>query len=621
MARNSQPPRRVAGQKQNTFFGGAAILAAGILVVKLIGMFYKIPLVNIIGDQGTADFSNAYNIYAVLLTISTAGLPVAVSKLVSEANALGRRNQVRRIFRLALALFLTLGVLSFLVMYLKADLLAGMMHDSKAAPGIKALAPAVICVGCLAAMRGYSQGHSNMTPTSISQIIEALCKLVVGLALAYWLIKAGQPAEVAAAGAITGVTVGTIVALAYMVLAFMLARLREPGLARDVPDGAGSILKDILRIAIPITLSSSMVGIVTVIDSSLVQGQLQRVLLENQESWALYAGIVDFAPLQQALSAWQGGLAAGAPATMAVLSKQVEAELAADPQLLGTAAQILQSSLESISRSLYGNYGGALNIYNLPTSLMAAITASVIPAVSGALARRDRRGAGRISASALRITALLAFPMGVGLFVLGKPIMRLLFARSLNVELAGPLLSTLGLATVFVCMMLVCNSVLQAHGFVNLPVLVMVAGGGLKIIANYNVVAMPKVGIYGAPVGNILCFGTCLVLDLAIISRVIPNRPRFAPIFLKPLAASALMGGAAWAVYGLLSRVLSTAQESLSGEVSRTLSSTGNAVATLAAIGVAAAVYLVLVVALRGVSRDDLALMPKGEKLARLLRL
>ncbi|MBQ8851956.1 MAG: polysaccharide biosynthesis protein, partial [Oscillibacter sp.] len=399
-------PNQPTGKKQNTFFGGAAILAIGILVVKLIGMFYKIPLVNIIGEQGTADFNNAYNIYAVLLTISTAGLPVAVSKLVSEANALGRRNQVRRTFRLALGLFLTLGVISFLVMYFRADWLAGLMNDDKAAAGIQALAPAVICVGCLAAFRGYSQGHSNMTPTSVSQIIEALCKLVIGLALASWLVKQGRPAEVAAAGAITGVTVGTIVALAYMILTFLLDWMREPKLASDTPDSASSILSNILRIAIPITLSSSMVGIVTVIDSSLVQGQLQKVLLENPASWDLYSGFVDFAPLTAALESWKATLASGTSASMAQLAGDTSA-----------AAATLNEELQAISRTLYGNYGGALNIYNLPTSLMAAITASVIPAVSAALARRDKRGSARITGSALRITALLAMPMGVGLFV------------------------------------------------------------------------------------------------------------------------------------------------------------------------------------------------------------
>ena len=270
-------------------------------------------------------------------------------------------------------------------------------------------------------------------------------------------------------------------------------------------------------------------------------------------------------------------------------------------------AAALSDALQDISRTLYGNYSGALSIYNLPTSLMAAVTASVIPAVSGALARKDGRASANISASALRITALLAFPMGVGLFVMGKPIMRLLFP-SLTIELAGPLLSTLGLATVFVCMMLVCNSILQAHGFVNLPVVVMVLGGGLKILANYNVVAMPSIGIYGAPVGNVLCFALCLILDLIVISRVIPHRPNYRNVFLKPFIAAGLMGGAAWAVYGLLSRILG-------------VGSFGNALSTLLAILVAAVVYVVLVVALRAITREDLALMPKGDKLARLLRL
>lgn len=555
MAQRDPAPKRVAQtQKQNSFFGGAAILAAGILIVKLIGMFYKIPLINIIGEAGAADFNNAYNIYAVLLTVSTAGLPVAVSKLVSEANALNRRNQVRRTFRLALVLFLTLGLISFLVMFFRADALAGMMNDSKAAAGIRALAPAVVCVGCLAALRGYSQGHSNMAPTSVSQIIEALCKLVVGLGLAFWLVKQGKDPDVAAAGAITGVTVGTVVALIYMVLDFFLSRGREDTHGTDRPDSAGSILANILKIAVPITLSSSMVGIVTVIDSSLVQGQLQSAL----------------------------------------------------------------DLTEKASRTLYGNYSGALNIYNLPTSLMAAITASVIPAVSAALARRDRRGAARITGSALRITALLSFPMGVGLFVLGTPIIRLLFPR-LNVEVAGPLLSTLGIATPFVCMVLVCNSVLQAHGFINLPVIVMVLGGIVKIVNNYNLVG--AIGIAGAPVGNILCFGLALVLDLVVITRVIPNRPRLLPIFVKPAIASAIMGGAAWAVYGLLSRVLTAEQVNEAGETIRVVSRMGNALGIFLAIAVAGVVYLVLVVAIRAISKDDLALMPKGDKLARLLRL
>ena len=603
MASNKRVAQKGERTKQNTFFGGAAILAVGIMVVKLIGMFYRIPLVNVIGEQGMADFNNAYNIYAVLLTISTAGLPVAVSKLVSEANALGRRNQVQKIFKLALALFLTLGTLSFLLMFFKADLLAGMMHDEKAAAGIRALAPAVICVGCLSAFRGYTQGHTNMTPTAVSQIIEALCKLVIGLALAYWLISSGATQDVAAAGAITGVTVGTVMALGYMILTYLRGRgSRE--LSKDRPDEAGAILKSILQIAIPITLSSSMVGIVTVIDSSLVQGQLQRVLLENPDSWQLYQEFIDFSDLTSAMLVWQSGFSDGAVANAATLAAQVADNV--------PAAVAVNELILDVSRTLYGNYSSALTIYNLPTSLMAAITASVIPAVSAALARSDKPGAARVSGSALRITALLAFPMGVGLFVMGTPIIQLLFP-ALTAEIAGPLLSELGIATLFVCMMLVCNSILQAHGFVNLPVIVMLLGGLLKIFNNYNLVGMPSVGIYGAPFGNVLCFGLCMILDLIIISRVIPGRPSYVSVFAKPAAASALMGLGAWGVYGLASKVLADAQ----GVLSRS----GNLLASAAAIGVAVIIYGVLVIVLRAISKDDLKLMPKGEKIAKLLKI
>ena len=606
MTRQDQAPRRMAAAKPNTFFGGAAILAMGILVVKVIGLFYKIPLVNIIGSEGSADFNNAYNIYSVLLTISTAGLPVAVSKMVSEANALGRQNQVHKVFRLSLAAFLTLGVVSFLIMYFGSEQLAGMMHDSLAAAGIRALAPAVICVGCLSAFRGYAQGHGNMTPTAVSQILEALCKLVIGLGLAYWLVRAGQPSHVAAAGAITGVTVGTILALAYMIFNFVSTRMREEKDTQDAPDSARRILSTLMKIAIPITISSSMVGIVTVIDSALVQGQIQKVLISDPDSWALYQQVVDFAPLEAARDAWQQAVSSGAAAE-------------AVSQLYGA----VELAAENISRSLYGNYSGALTIYNLPLSLMAAITASVIAAVSAALARRDRRGAARITGSALRITALLAFPMGVGLFVLGTPIIRLIFPE-LDASVAGPLLSTLGIASIFVCLMLVCNSVLQAHGFINLPVVIMALGGVVKIVTNYNLVAVPTIGISGAPVGNVLCFGLCMVLDLVVIARVIHGRPDYLPLLAKPAAAAGVMGLGAWAVYGLLSEacLLYTSEEVTQvGETIQTLGKTGNGIAVMGAILIAVIIYAVLVVALRAISREDLSLMPKGDKIAKILRL
>ena len=388
-----------------------------------------------------------------------------------------------------------------------------------------------------------------------------------------------------------------------MIFNFVSTRMREEKDTQDAPDSARRILSTLMKIAIPITISSSMVGIVTVIDSALVQGQIQKVLISDPDSWALYQQVVDFVPLEAARDAWQQAVSSGAAAE-------------AVSQLYGA----VELAAENISRSLYGNYSGALTIYNLPLSLMAAITASVIAAVSAALARRDRRGAARITGSALRITALLAFPMGVGLFVLGTPIIRLIFPE-LDASVAGPLLSTLGIASIFVCLMLVCNSVLQAHGFINLPVVIMALGGVVKIVTNYNLVAVPTIGISGAPVGNVLCFGLCMVLDLVVIARVIHGRPDYLPLLAKPAAAAGVMGLGAWAVYGLLSKLLSYEEVTQAGETIQTLGKTGNGIAVMGAILIAVIIYAVLVVALRAISREDLSLMPKGDKIAKILRL
>ena len=189
----------MATEKKQSFLGGAAVLAFGIMAVKVIGAVFKIPLRNILGEGGSADFSNAYNIYATMLTISSAGLPVALSKLVSEAYARGRTRQAQRTFNLSLTVFLLLGLVSFSLMWWGNDYLASLLNNPRAAYGIRALAPAVVCVGCLSAFRGYAQGRQYMTPTAVSQILEALCKLVFGLALSLWLLKIGQPDYIAAA--------------------------------------------------------------------------------------------------------------------------------------------------------------------------------------------------------------------------------------------------------------------------------------------------------------------------------------------------------------------------------------------------------------------------------------
>ena len=264
-----------SAQNQNSFFGGAAVLAAGILIVKVIGAIYKIPIVNVLGSS-YADFQNAYYIYALLLVVSTAGLPVALSKMVAAANARGQEQQVQKIFRVSMAVFFTLGFASFLFMFFGAEWLAELLNDPLAAKSIRYLSPAVLCVGCLSSFRGYAQGHSNMVPTAVSQIIEALCKLVFGLSLAILALRMGKSGDTAAAMAIVGVTIGSALALVYMALQYW--RNRRIPRTKEMPAPASTILKELMAIAVPVTLTSAATGIINLIDTSLVQGRLQDAL-------------------------------------------------------------------------------------------------------------------------------------------------------------------------------------------------------------------------------------------------------------------------------------------------------------------------------------------------------
>ena len=527
----------MAQSKKQSFFGGAAVLAIGIAVVKVIGAIFAIPLFNIVGDAGAADFNNAYNIYSMLLMISTAGLPVALSKLVSEANTLGREHQAQRTFRVSFAAFLTLGALSFLVMWFGSNWCAGLLHNPNAAAGIRVLAPAVVCVGCLSAFRGYAQGSFRMTPTAVSQILEALCKLFVGLALAKHFMDAGRGESVAAAGAIGGVTAGTVLALVYMGADYLLHRSAPRSSER--PEKNGVILRRLIAIAVPITISSSMVSVITLIDTSLVQGQLQNALGYSLDE----------------------------------------------------------------TRHLYGTYSAVMKLYNLPASLMVALTASVIPSLSSALAAKNRAQATRVTNASLRVTALLAFPMGLGLWALSEPITQLCYPRY-DVKLGGELLAVLGLASLFVCLTLISNSILQAHNAVKVPILSMLIGGVAKIILNYNLAAVASINIHAAPIGTLVCFALSAAVNLFFVWLIVRNKPNYFALFVKPLAASLFMALCARGTYLLASRFI-----------------TSNLVCIAAAVLIAVVVYGALVLKLRIITSDDLALLPKGEKIARVLHI
>ena len=528
----------MANSRRQSFLSGAVILTATIVVTKFIGALYKIPLGNLLDSEGMAHFYAAYNIYRLLLTLSTAGLPLALSRMVSEAEALGLENQKHRIFRVSLGLFFVMGAVSCAGMLLLSGPLSAMLHDTLAKSAVQVLAPAVFFVCVMSAIRGYTQGQGNMKPTAASEIIESLSKAVIGYGLAWWLLRQGQPRHIAAAGAIGGVTAATALALAALLLYMAGRRGRRP--SRDEPESSRTILRRLLRIGIPITAGACGMSLITLLDTSLVLGTLQQTLGYSQ-----------------------------AEATV-----------------------------------LYGQYTYGLNLFTLPPALIAPVTISLIPAVSAARARLDGASARRIMDAAFRFTALLALPLGAGLCVLSRPLLDLLYPGIPETAAAAAgHLSVLGAASVFVCVMTLSGGVLQAYGRERIPLCTLLAGGLVKILSNRLLVGNPAVGIRGAAWSTLLCYLCIAALNLFAVTRLVPERPSCTEAFARPLLATLVMAAAARASFGLLCQWLAPRA------------------AVLLAILLAAAVYFVLVLAMGVIRRQDLAVFPKGGKIADLLRI
>ena len=239
---------------------GAVILMVASLVVKVIGAFFQIPLQNLIGGESSPAFglfSAAYRIYSAMLVISTVGLPAALSKMVAEATAYGREREVRRIVRVAAGIFIPIGALATVVMLYGADMFAGWIRNPDARLAVMAIAPSVLMVAVLAVFRGYYQGRANMVPTAVSQVIEAMGKLFVGLGLAWYAVQQGMDDPRTAAMAVLGVTIGEAAAAAYMLVQAAITRRRSETVhtLNDTVRPTGQLARTLLSLSIPITIS------------------------------------------------------------------------------------------------------------------------------------------------------------------------------------------------------------------------------------------------------------------------------------------------------------------------------------------------------------------------------
>ena len=532
----------MAEHKGQNYLHGAAILTLGVIIMKILGFLYKMPVANIIGPDGYSMFMQTYNVF---LTLSTAGLPIALARMISEANAEDRPMQARRIFHVAWWTFFVIGLFFSLIMLLFPDFIAHrILHNPPAAMSIRTMAPSVLLVCLVSAYRGYCQGYGNMIPTTVGQVLEVLVKVVVGLALAWVVIHAAHGKPMGSAAAIFGVTAGSAAALLYM----WLYKRRHYGCAvlenPDVPDHDWKIFSRFLRIGIPIALGSSVLAILNLVDSGLTMDRLQSA-----------AGF----------------------------------EL--------DAANVLN-----------GVYGEAQTIFNLPAAIITPLTISVVPAITAASVRGENDLATKISEDSMRIAAVLAMPMGVGLAVLSEPIMRVIYHDN---HPAGPtLLAVMGVAAFFVCMVLMENAILQANGREMLPMITMIVGGVIKVALNYFLVAQPRINIYGAPVGTLASYMVMAVMNFVFMCFVLDKNPKLRHILIKPFLCSAVMGGCAWGLYGLADRFLRFGTPRL-----HKLLCMGVAIAA------AVVVYLVFAIAMKMITKEDMHLIPGGEKIAKILHM
>ena len=497
--------------EKKSFLRGAAVLAAAGLLVKFIGAVYRIPLNNIVGVEGMRYYDIVYRYYTWLLVISSAGLPTAISKLVSERVTLGDYRGARTVFRAAFRLLLIIGVSTTLVMYFGAHFLAGISYPAadtaeiaKQALSFRALSPALLFVSLMCAYRGYLQGMQRMTGTAASQVMEQLGKLGIGFTLAYKFLERGP--EYAAMGALIGVSASELLAL-IVIWAFYLRRradlvaqaARTPR-SRSKPTFSG-ISKQILAIAVPVTIGASVMPIAGIVDSALIIRVLQGI-----------------------------GYTVGAA---------------------GEAYSLL--------------YSFVTPIINMPAVLTSALAMSLVPAISSFMAQKDYKRVRSAARTGMKLALIIGMPCCAGLFALARPILSMLFSTLTQTQLtvAAGLLRTACVGVVFLSLVQTLTGVIQGLGRPNVAVVNLLFGGILKVATLLMLMYRPQINIQGAAVSTVVCYAVAGILDAVYLIRKTDLNLNLYDVFGKPLLSSVAMGTLVSLSYGVLSQIISNTAATL----------------------------------------------------------
>ena len=550
------------GKAANFVVQGSILAAAGILV-RIIGMLYRMPLNDIIGKQGNGYYTSAYNVYNILLILSSYSMPVAVSKMISSRLARGEYANCRRILRVGLIYATVAGGAAAAILWFGADLFAELIKTPMSRYALKTLAPTIWIMAYLGVLRGYFQGMGTMVPTAFSQIIEQIVNAVVSVVAAGLLFQTGLSLNAArgaedysyalgAAGGTIGTGAGALTALLFFILLTatageraLLSIKRKPGSGRPRRESYGRLMYLLTITVVPIVISSGVYNCSNVVDNYLFGQGMDR---------------------------------------------------------LGYGADEIAI--------FWGALGQYQLLFNIPVAVSNALSSSLIPSLTRAVSRGDRKQARARIASSIRFSMLIAIPAAVGITVLADPVCNLLFVSEDNSLLIR--LSMAGsLAVVFYSLSTVTNAVLQGLNRMDLPI----RHSAIALIVHVAVLELLllglKLGIYSVVIANIVfAFVMCLLNGFSI-RRAARYRQEIKKTFLLPALCSVFMGAAAYGVYrGLLAALPWAAR---SGRV-------GMAVLVVPSVAAAMAVYGLLLVRLGAVNEEELREMPMGTRLTRIFK-
>lgn len=548
---------------------------ASMIIVKLIGAVFKIPIGNILTQVGMAYFNTSYQLFTTVYALTVTGFSSSVARLVASKAAKGQYRDCRKVLRLSNFIFISLGIFGAVFMVAASAEFSGLVKMPNAQYTIVAMAPAILFSCMMASYRGYYEGLRNMTPTAVSQIVEVVVKLIAGLLLSYGTIEYAKQQFLdsgcvfgmsvssledavsaslpyASAAAMIGISISTAAGFLYI---FIKSKFEHCGFtkaelsASPKPAPAKDIVFTLLKTALPITLSAVALNLTNLID-------------------------------------------------VITISNRLEAAYEESPAYFNTLYRHYLGKGQTMHELIYGSYTFALPFFSIVSAFTSLFGKSALPNVTTAWVKRDSVLLRRNVESVLRMTALVAFPAGIGLSVLSEQIIALVHGDVPGaVLMVSPSLRILGIAAIFLAFTTPVYSILQGIGKFSLPLIFVVIGGMIKIAMNYQLIGNPEINVQGAAWGSLICYAAVVLLSLIWLKRTSGLPLSYFRIFMPVLLAALFSGAAAWAVVQC---------------------GTG-AVYTILAVAAAVLVYLACIILFRALPRHEVELLPKGDKIASVL--